>query len=163
MARPASVPPPQPEDHGPRERTAQAERTPQARVPHDPAGRERGRQELVRYLEGRFACAQACEECARACARRRLPDEPCHASRLNTACADVCDATFRVLAEPGEHGEPGERAGEYEERVRVQVEWCRAICHQCAALCDTSTASARCAEACRRCARACDDFLAAMD
>ncbi|CAM5242017.1 Ferredoxin OS=Streptomyces alboniger OX=132473 GN=CP975_32625 PE=4 SV=1 [Streptomyces alboniger] len=90
------------------------------------------------------------------CARRRIPAEPCHASRLGSACADVCDATFRVLVEQGEHGE------EDEERVRVQVEWCRAVCHQCVALCDASPASARCAEACRRCAEACDDFLAAM-
>ena len=90
------------------------------------------------------------------CARRRFPAEPCHVSRLNTACGDVCDATFRVLAEQGAHGD------EDEERVRAQVEWCLAICLQCVELCDGSPESTRCADACRRSARACDDFLAAM-
>ncbi|WP_240803062.1 ferredoxin [Streptomyces sp. A1499] len=111
------------------------------------------RPEPVRYLEARFACAQACDECVRACARSRPAGGPGHALRLTAACADVCDATFRVLAERGE---------EDEQRVRVQVEWCRAVCRQCAALCATCPASAGCAEACRRCERACDDLMKAL-
>ncbi|MFH8562358.1 four-helix bundle copper-binding protein [Streptomyces sp. NPDC017988] len=115
--------------------------------------RELGRHELVRYLEDRFACAQACDDCVRACARRHGPPGPGDAPRLDTACADVCDATARLLADQVEQDE---------QRVRVQVEWCRAICLQCAALCDPLPGSAACAEACRRCAKACDAFLTTL-
>ncbi|MEU6123651.1 ferredoxin [Streptomyces sp. NPDC047123] len=114
---------------------------------------ELGHHELVRYLEDRFACAQACDDCVRACTGRRAPCEPDGAQRLNAACADVCEATSRVLAEQGDQDE---------QRVRMQVEWCRAVCLQCAALCELHPASARCAEACRRCAKACDDFLTTL-
>ncbi|QQC92895.1 hypothetical protein [Streptomyces alfalfae] len=87
--------------------------------------------------EARFACAQACDECVRACARRRPADGPSHALHLTAACADVCDATFRVLAGRGAYGE------EDEQRVRVQVEWRRAVRRQCAALCATCPAFGR--------------------
>ncbi|MEV7192146.1 hypothetical protein AB0N81_10070 [Streptomyces sp. NPDC093510] len=60
---------------------------------------EVSQQELVRYLEDRFACAQACDDCVRECAVRQGPAECGEGARLNTACADVCDATSRVLAE----------------------------------------------------------------
>ncbi|MEV5981442.1 ferredoxin [Streptomyces sp. NPDC052114] len=116
-------------------------------------GEELGHQDLVRYLEDRFACAQACDDCVRECAKRQGPAESGAGPRLNSACADVCDATARVLADQGDQDE---------ERVRMQVEWCRAICLRCACLCDLRAASAGCAEACRRCAKACDDFLATM-
>ncbi|MFH8294687.1 four-helix bundle copper-binding protein [Streptomyces sp. NPDC018059] len=118
--------------------------------------RELGRHELVRYLEDRFACAQACDDCVRACARRHGPPGPGDAPRLDTACADVCDATARLLADQVDQDEQDE------QRVRVQVEWCRAICLQCAALCDPLPGSAACAEACRRCAKACDAFLTTL-
>ncbi|MEU8953501.1 four-helix bundle copper-binding protein [Streptomyces sp. NPDC048518] len=114
---------------------------------------ELSRQGLVRYLEDRFACAQACDECVRACLGRRGPAEWGDEPRLNTACADVCEATSRVLAEQSDQDE---------QRVRMQVEWCRAICLQCAALSALRPASALCAEACRRCAQACDDFLTTL-
>ncbi|MGV9878469.1 ferredoxin [Streptomyces sp. NPDC003006] len=117
---------------------------------------ERSHQDLVRYLEDRFACAQACDDCVRACARRQGPAEPGNTPRVDTACADVCDATSRLL------GEQADQADQDEQRVRMQVEWCRAICLQCADLCDLRPASATCAEACRRCAKACDDFLTTL-
>lgn len=120
---------------------------------HEPHRQEPSHEELVRYLEDRFACAQACDACVRACLGRRGPAEWGDEPRLNTACADVCEATSRVLAEQSDQDE---------ERVRTQVEWCRAICLQCAALSDLRPGSAPCAEACRRCAKACDDFLTAL-
>ncbi|WP_070321305.1 four-helix bundle copper-binding protein [Streptomyces alboniger] len=112
---------------------------------------ERSHQDLVRYLEDRFACAQACDDCVRACTRRQGPAEPGDA--LNTTCADVCDATSRLLAEQPDQDE---------QRIRMQVEWCRDVCLQCAALCDLRPASAGCAQACRDCAKACDDFLTTL-
>ncbi len=122
-------------------------------TPWERGPEELDHQELVRYLEDRFACAQACDECVHVCAVRAGPEEPGGLTRLNTACADVCDATSRVLAEQSDQDE---------QRVRMQVEWCRAVCLQCAALCDPHPASAVCAEACRRCAKACDTFLTTL-
>ncbi|MEU4796562.1 ferredoxin [Streptomyces sp. NPDC023327] len=112
--------------------------------------------DLVRYLEDRFACVEACEDCVRACARRQGPAGSGDAARLHLACADVCDATSRLL------GEQTDQADRDERQVRAQVEWCRDVCLQCAALCDPGPASDTCAQACRRCARACEDFLAAL-
>ncbi|QEU97013.1 ferredoxin [Streptomyces kanamyceticus] len=113
-------------------------------------------EDLVRYLEDRFACVQACDDCVRVCAVRQGPADPGDTPRLNSACADVCDATARFLAEQGDQGDQDE------QRVRIQVEWCRAICLQCASLCGLGSATDRCAQACRRCAKACDDFLTTM-
>lgn len=109
--------------------------------------------EAARYLEDRFACAQACDECVRACALRLGPDEPGEMARLHSTCADVCDATCRVLSEPGDQDV---------QRVRLQVEWCRAVCLQCARMCEASPQARDCALSCRRCARACGDFLATL-
>ncbi|ATL32673.1 ferredoxin [Streptomyces formicae] len=115
--------------------------------------REARHEDLVRYLEDRFACVQACDDCVRVCAVRQGPADPGATPRLNSACADVCDATSRVLAEQSDQDE---------ERVRMQVEWCRAICLQCASLCDLGSAADGCAQACRRCAKACADFLTTL-
>src|SRR5690606_7488130 len=63
------------------------------------------RKELFRFLEDRFACAQVCTECARACATRAGlvdPDGPGNQElvrRKGIMCAEVCDATCRVLSE----------------------------------------------------------------
>lgn len=127
--------------------------TPVSAAPPTKEREELSHQDLVRYLEDRFACAQACDDCVRACAVRQGPAECGDGPRLNTACADVCDATSRILAEQPDQDE---------QRMRMQVEWCREICLQCASLCDLDSTSARCADACRRCAKACDDFLTTL-
>ncbi|MDQ0779357.1 hypothetical protein QF026_007823 [Streptomyces aurantiacus] len=82
-------------------------------------------QELVRFLEDRFACAQACTECARACALRASladldgPADQQLIRRKGILCAEVCDTTCRLLAE---------QVTESEDVMRTQVEWCRAVC-----------------------------------
>lgn len=137
--------------------------------------------DLVRYLEDRFACAQSCTECARACAllvsttelgTATLPvtgsalPEPARARdgagapyglrRALLLCVEVCDATCRLLSEEVYQDEYG---------VRLQVEWCRAVALECAHACDraaTGEECAACAAMCRACARACTDFLAIL-
>ncbi|WP_189788104.1 ferredoxin [Streptomyces capitiformicae] len=117
-------------------------------------------QELVRFLEDRFACAQACTECARACALRASladPDGPEDQERMRRKgimCAEVCDATCRVLSEQSLLDEAG---------IRVQVEWCRTVCLECARVFDEQPGAEEGAKACRDCARACTDFLAVLD
>ncbi|MEU6847485.1 ferredoxin [Streptomyces sp. NPDC046716] len=135
---------------------------------------------LVRYLEDRFACAQSCTECARACAARvssgdradlaagaqgparppaagadpdpggRAPQEP---RRTLLLCVEICDATCRLLSE---------EALRDEYALRLQVEWCRAVALECAHACDRVPDAEGCAERCRACARACSDFLVTL-
>ncbi|MEV5607718.1 ferredoxin [Streptomyces sp. NPDC052225] len=134
---------------------------------------------LVRFLEERFACAQACTECARGCAllvsntelgavtaavhgpvrptAADIPRPPGVAQGLRRSlllCVEVCDATCRLLSEETHQDEYG---------LRLQVEWCRAVALECAHACDGVPDAAACAEQCRACARACTAFLAALD
>ncbi|MEV0977184.1 MULTISPECIES: ferredoxin [unclassified Streptomyces] len=113
-------------------------------------------QELIRFLEDRFACAQACTECARACALRASLVDPGGTEeqeltrRKGIMCAEVCDATCRVLSEQNSVDEAG---------IRVQVEWCRTVCLEAAHVFDRHQGAEDTAQHCRDCARACSDFL----
>ncbi|MEV0220654.1 four-helix bundle copper-binding protein [Streptomyces sp. NPDC050704] len=117
-------------------------------------------QELVRFLEDRFACAQACTECARVCALRASladldgPDDQQQLRRKGILCAEVCDATCRALAE--------ETVQSDEAGMRAQVEWCRAVCLETAHVFDRGPGAEEGAQACRDCARACTEFLALL-
>lgn len=116
-------------------------------------------QELFRFLEDRFACAQACTECARVCALRASLVEPDGTEkqelvrRKGIMCAEVCDATCRVLSEQNQVDESA---------IRVQLEWCRQVCLESAHVFDECPGAEDGAEASRACARACDDFLATL-
>ncbi|MEU9733854.1 ferredoxin [Streptomyces sp. NPDC048002] len=117
-------------------------------------------QQLFRYLEDRFACAQACTECARACAVRAAQASPDGSEqeellrRKGIMCAEVCDATCRVLSD---------QALMDEDTIRVQLEWCRAVCLECAQVFDGRLGAEDGAKACREAAQACTDLLAALD
>ncbi|GAB2970457.1 four-helix bundle copper-binding protein [Streptomyces pseudoechinosporeus] len=116
-------------------------------------------QELVRFLEDRFACAQACTECARVCALRASladldgPEDQQELRRKSIMCAEVCDATCRVLAE---------QTWQDEAATRAQVEWCRGVCLETAHVFDRNPGAEEGALACRDCARACTEFLALL-
>lgn len=113
-------------------------------------------QELYRFLEDRFACAQACTECARACALRASLMDPGEVDgqegvrRHAIMCAEVCDATCRVLSEQNCQDEAG---------IRIQLEWCRTVCVECAHACDGHSGAEEAAAVCRACASACTDFI----
>ena len=116
-------------------------------------------QELFRFLEDRFACAQACTECARACALRASLVDPDGTEqqellrRKGIMCAEVCDATCRVLSEDNRMDEAG---------IRVQLEWCRTVCLETAHTFDKHPGAEEAAAACRACAKACTDFMATL-
>lgn len=116
-------------------------------------------QELFRFLEDRFACAQACTECARACALRASLVDPDGTERQELVrrkgimCAEVCDATCRVLSEQNHLDEAG---------IRVQLEWCRTVCLESAHVFDGQPGAEESAEACRACAKACTEFIATL-
>ncbi|MFJ5774058.1 ferredoxin [Streptomyces sp. NPDC093094] len=117
-------------------------------------------QELFRFLEDRFACAQACTECARLSALRASlvpPDGTAEQERLRRRgimCAEVCDATCHVLSEENRVDEEG---------IRVQLEWCRTVCLECAHAFEGLSGAEESVEACRACARACTEFMAVLD
>ncbi|MER6628915.1 four-helix bundle copper-binding protein [Streptomyces sp. NPDC000987] len=117
-------------------------------------------QELIRFLEDRFACAQACTECARACALRASQVDPDgteeqeRVRRKGILCAEVCDATCRALSEQNGLDEAG---------MRIQVEWCRTVCLECAHVFDVVPGAEESAQACRDCARACTEFLTVLN
>ncbi|MEU1043117.1 four-helix bundle copper-binding protein [Streptomyces sp. NPDC005907] len=116
-------------------------------------------QELFRFLEDRFACAQSCAECARAGALRASlvdPDGPKEQElvrRKGVLCAEVCDATCRMLSE---------QSGLDEAGMRVQLEWCRDVCLECADVFDDHPGAQGSAKSCRECAQACMDFMATL-
>ncbi|MGR6974521.1 ferredoxin [Streptomyces cynarae] len=113
-------------------------------------------QDPIRFLEDRFACAQACTECARACALRASLAEPGGTQgqerlrRKGIMCAEVCDATCRVLSAYGSQDE---------DDIRGQVTWCRAVCLDTAHVFDADPGGEEAARACRAAARACSEFL----
>ncbi|MEV0487789.1 ferredoxin [Streptomyces sp. NPDC050508] len=117
-------------------------------------------QELVRFLEDRFACAQACTECARACVlrvSRSDPDATGHEALVRhkaLLCAEVCDATCRM---------PAGQNLQDEAALRLQVKWCLLVCLECAQVFDAQPGAEADAEACRDCARACTEFMATLN
>ncbi|MDW4910456.1 four-helix bundle copper-binding protein [Streptomyces sp. ADMS] len=112
-------------------------------------------EELFRFLEDRFVCAQACTECARTCALRASladPDGPpgeALTRRKGILCAEVCDATTRLLSEQGDQDEA---------TLRVQLEWCSTVCLEAAQVFEDHPGAEGSAKACRECAQACADF-----
>jgi hypothetical protein len=117
-------------------------------------------QELVQYLEDRFACAQACTECARACALRASLVDPGGdgeqelVRRRGIMCAEVCDATCRMLSEQNSQDEAG---------IRTQVGWCLSVCLESAQVFDRHPGAEQTADACRTCAKACGEFMATLN
>ncbi|MER7918334.1 MULTISPECIES: ferredoxin [unclassified Streptomyces] len=113
-------------------------------------------QQLYRFLEDRFSCAQACTECARACSVRVSlvdpggPEGQERVRRLGIMCAEVCDATCRMLCEETRQDEEG---------LRGRVDWCRRICLEGARAFEMHPGAESAAAACRACADACVDFL----
>ncbi|GAA3291103.1 ferredoxin [Streptomyces cinereospinus] len=117
-------------------------------------------QEVFRFLEDRFACAQACTECARVCALRAGLVDPDGTEgqellrRKGIMCAEVCDATCRMLSEQTLVDEDG---------LRVQLEWCRTVCLESAHVFDGRPGAEDAAASCRACARACTEFLSTLN
>ena len=112
---------------------------------------------LARCIEACTECAQSCTSCADACLSEETVAELRKCIRLNLDCADICDATARVLTRQTEYDAPTSKA---------QLAACREACATCAEECERHAEHhqhcAICAEACRRCERACDDLLGAM-
>ncbi len=115
------------------------------------------RNALAECIAACFACAQTCTACADAClAKDMVPDlRACISTNLD--CADICDATGRILSR---------RTGDSATVMRAVLEACLAACRACAEECeqhaDMHEHCRICAEACRRCEQACERLLATL-
>lgn len=121
-----------------------------------PRGAAPDRDALLECLRECHDCAAACAVCADACLAEEMVKELVRCIRLNLDCADVCEATGRVLARQTEPDA---------SLLRAQLEACARACEVCGAECarhaDMHEHCRVCAESCRRCAQACRRVLQA--
>ena len=113
---------------------------------------------LAECTEACFDCAQTCTSCADACLGEDDPKSLARCIRRNLDCADLCEATGRVLS----------RQTAFEpEMARAALEACSRACSLCAEECERHAAHHEhcrvCAETCRRCESACNDLLSIVD
>jgi len=110
---------------------------------------------LASVAQSAFDCAQACTACANACLAEPSVADLVRCIRRNLHCADVCDATGRLVSRQ-----------ESPELARAILEACLIACRLCAEECgahaEMMTHCRICAEACRSCADACQELLAAL-
>jgi hypothetical protein len=112
---------------------------------------------LARSIEQCFVCALQCTSCADACLAEEQVQDLVRCIRLNLDCADICDATGRVLT----------RQTSSEPRLaRDMLEACAQTCRACAEECERHAHHHEhcrvCAEGCRRCEQACEDLRSSM-
>ena len=112
------------------------------------------RDALLRCIEECRECAASCTACADASLAENDLPHLVRVVRLCLDCADVCDATSRVVIR---QTAPDLRA------LCAILEACATICADCAEECQRHASHHEhcrvCADACRRCRRACDDLL----
>ena len=115
------------------------------------------REQLASCIEACFACAAICTSCADACLSEDMVADLRKCIRLDLDCADICDATARVLTRQTEYDAP---------MSKRQLDSCRQACATCAEECEQHAEMHEhcriCAEACRRCEQACQQLLDAM-
>lgn len=114
-------------------------------------------EKLSEAIDSCFECAQACTACADACLGEEDPGSLTRCIRLDLDCADLCDATGRVLS----------RQSAFEPQLaRSAVEACARAVKLCGDECEQHASHHEhcrvCLEACRRCEEACNSLLSAM-
>jgi len=109
---------------------------------------------LAGCIDACFACVEACVACADACLGEEMVAELRRCITTNLNCADICDATARVLSR---------QVGYDAALTRALLRVCSDACGRCAQECERHAGMYEhcrvCAEACRRCVEACDALL----
>jgi hypothetical protein len=113
---------------------------------------------LAKAVDASLACLGACTACADACISEHQDQRLARCIRLNLDCADLCNATARVLTR--NPSGPGDLA-------RTLLEACIVACVECAEECAKHGAKGMehcrlCAEACRACEKECRAVLDSM-
>jgi hypothetical protein len=109
---------------------------------------------LAACIDACFACAQACVACADACLAEETVAEMRRCITMDGNCADICQATGRVLS----------RQTMYEGAVtEALLGACRLACQRCAEECERHGQHHDhcrvCAETCRACEAACAELV----
>lgn len=114
-------------------------------------------QVLAECVDACFECAATCTACADACLAEEMVAELRACIRTDLDCADVCNATGRIMAR---QTEPDTTL------LRAQLEACAAACGVCGSSCeehkDMHEHCRVCAEACRRCEASCRKVISAL-
>lgn len=112
---------------------------------------------LARCIDECLACLQSCTACADGSLAEDDVADMRRCIRLCRDCADVCDATARVVSRQTDY---------VAVTVRAQVSSCWELCAICAAECERHAEHHEhcrlCAEQCRRCEEACSAVLDAI-
>jgi hypothetical protein len=115
------------------------------------------REKLRVCIDACIECAQTCTACADACLSEDMVAELTTCIRTNLDCADVCDATGRVLSR---------HTGYDAHLTRAVLEACAVACGACADECESHASMHEhcrvCAESCRRCEQACRDLIGSL-
>jgi hypothetical protein len=109
---------------------------------------------LAGCIEACFDSLQSCTTCADACLGEATAAALRRCIRLNLDCADVCDATGRILSRISEPD-----AGLIQAQLRACMEACRLCAAECEKHAGHHVHCRVCAQACRRCEEACRDLL----
>jgi hypothetical protein len=127
------------------------------RITRDPAQQRLDPQRLPECIDACLACAQACTSCADACLTEDSVAELIDCIRADLDCADMCEATGRLLSQ---------YAAQPTNLVKAFLDTCAAACRTCAEECEKHASMhehcASCARACRRCERACRNLAATL-
>ncbi len=113
---------------------------------------------LTERIEACFDCAQACSACADAWLGEQDVRSLVRCIRLDLDCADVCEATTRILS----------RQTAFDaEMANTTLRACAQACRLCGEECERHAQHGMehcriCAEAYRRCESACNNLLSAM-
>ncbi|MFG1948196.1 four-helix bundle copper-binding protein [Nonomuraea sp. NPDC048826] len=102
-------------------------------------------------------CSQACTACADACLSEERVDELRKCIRTDLDCADICDATARVLSR-----HTGYDANITRAQLQACIQACTSCEEECAKHADMHEHCRVCAERCRTCRQACENLLEAM-
>src|SRR3954452_1801782 len=112
---------------------------------------------LAPCIDECLACLQTCTACADADLAESDVAEMRPGLRLCLDCADVCDATLRLLSRQTDY---------VASAARAQVASCWELCSICARECERHADHHEhcriCGEACRRCEQACSALLDAI-
>jgi hypothetical protein len=118
-------------------------------------GKPTGGDALARCIQACFDCAQTCTACADACLGENDPKQMLSCIRLNLDCADICEATGRVVTR---------QTMPVADVVRAALSACATACRHCGDECEMHGRHGMehcrvCAESCRACEQACSDLM----
>ena len=110
--------------------------------------------DLAACIQACIECAQACTACADACLGEDMVGHLLRCITIDLNCADICEATGRVLS----------RQTAYDPAMtRAALQACRDACRIYAEECEQHASMHEhcrlCGEACRRCEQACSRLL----